>query len=128
MSELVKRPGFAIVAEVLGYVSGGLVALGSLIAGGSDAGPGLLIGGGLIAMSVMMRKGRNWARVTATALSGLLALGCFASFGDENISDVDAGGCFIVLVLVVCEIVFSWLPSVNRWFGSMKSRLSSSNI
>ena len=124
MSELVKRPGFAIVAEILGYVLGGLNALGALIVGGSEAVFGLLIGGGLIAMSVMMRKGKNWARITATALSGLLILGSFASFGDEKITDADAGGCLLVLALAVCEIVFSWLPSVNKWFGSMKSRSS----
>ena len=128
MSELVKRPGFAIVAEVLGYVSGGIVALGALIAGGSDVGPGLLIGGGLIAMSVMMRKGKNWARITATVLSGLLVLGALAGLSDENIDDAEAAGGFIMLVVVVCEIVFTWLPSVNRWFGSMNSRSSSSNI
>ena len=128
MSELVKRPGFAITAEVLGYVSGGFVTFGALFAGGSATGLGLLLGGGLIAMSVMMRKGKNWARITATALSGLLALCFLAASSDENISDGDAGGCFAMLVLAVCEIVFSWLPSVNKWFGSMNSRSSSSNI
>ena len=128
MSELVKRPGFAIVAEVLGYVSGGLVVLGSLVEGGSAGGLGLLVGGGLIAMSVMMRKGKNWARITATALSGLLILGLFVSMSDESSTDADAGGCFVMFVVFVCEIVFSWLPSANKWFGSMNSRSSTSNI
>ena len=127
MSELVKRPSFGIVAEVLGYVSGGLITLGGLFGEGGEAGFCLLMGGGLIAMSVMMRKGKNWARVTATALSGLLVLGALVACSDENIPDAEAGGCFLVFVLAVCEIVFSWLPSVNKWFGSMNSSSSSSN-
>lgn len=128
MSEVVKRPGFAIVAEILGYVSGGLIALGGLIGGGSEAGVCLFIGGGLIAMSVMMRKGKNWTRITATVLSGLLALGALVACSDENITDDAAAGCFVVLALAVCEIVFSWLPSVNKWFGSQNSRTPSSNV
>ena len=128
MSEVVKRPGFAIAAEILGYVSGGIIALGGLIGGGSEAGVCLFMGGGMIAMSVMMRNGKNWARITATALSGLLALGVLVVCSDENIADADAAGCFILLAVAVCEIVFSWLPSVNKWFGIKNSRPQSSNV
>ena len=128
MSEVVKRPGFAIAAEILGYVSGGLFVLGALLGRGSESVFALLIGGGLIAMSVMMRKGKNWARITATALSGLLVLGVLVVCSDENIDDAGAAGCFILLAVAVCEIVFSWLPSVNKWFGIKNSRPQSSNV
>lgn len=121
MSELVKRPGFAITAEVLGYVSGGLVTLGALSEGGLAACFCLLLGGGLIAMSVLMRMGKNWARITETVLSGLVALCLLGAFIDENISADVAVGCCLGLGLFICEIVFSWLPPVNKWFAGLSS-------
>ena len=119
---LKNRPGLAIAAEILGYVVGGVCVLGA-ISEKADVGVWMfLIGGGFVAMSIFMRQGLNWARITFTVLAGLMALLCLGVMGEDDAADEEVGGCFLIFVAVVCSIVFSWLPKVNQWFRSMSDR------
>ena len=120
MNGINKRPAFAKTAEILGYVAGGFGVLGALSTSDSTTGFLLLLCGGMIATAIFMRKGVNWARITFTALTGLFSMLLLIGMGDDGVSDEEAGGAFLVFAIAVCAIVFSWLPSVNAWFSSMR--------
>ena len=117
----VARPGLLIAAEVLGYVIGGLFVLGALCSIADDFIGSVfifLIGGGLVALPLFMHRGARWARIVYTVCWGILVLLAFTAdaSGDEVL-----WAC-IVFVASVCAIVFSWVPSANRWFNLAENR------
>lgn len=114
------RPGLAVAAEVLGYVIGGLCIVGSLVSEDESIGIEMLflVGGGVVATSVLVRKGLNWARITFTALIGFLTLSWLFALGEES-SDEDEDFFGLLVSSATCAIVFSWTPKVNHWFREM---------
>lgn len=120
--DIVGRPGLLVAAEILSYVIGGICILGA-IADDSSGSIGLfLLGGGIVAAAIGMRKGMNWARVTLTVLTGLLIIVFLEAGGEDDTTEDEANGILLILAAAVCVIVFSWVPKVNQWFRLMSSR------
>jgi hypothetical protein len=124
------RPGVATAAIVLGFVTGGLTALGSLLflyaVATGEAGPvtsvlmlGLLCAAGLIGGSVVLSRqdsaGVLFAAAVATVTVLLLAL--LTGAATLNGEDMLGLGLFVAfaLVLPVLTAVFARLPRVRGW-------------
>lgn len=120
--DIAVRPGLSVAAEVLGYVIGGICILGAIADDSSDSLGLFFLGGGIVATAIVMRRGVNWARITLTVLIGLLIIVFLAVMGEDDTTDEEAGGIFLLFASAVCAIVFSWTPKVNQWFRLMTSR------
>lgn len=92
--------------------------LGGLF-GGDGAGVALLLGGSIIAMSVLLHLGKNWARITLTVLFAIAILCLLSAMGVDETDDETAFVFLTMFVISVCGIVFSWLHSTNTWIASI---------
>lgn len=79
----------------------------------------------LLIFVIVMRTGRNWARIVVSVLSGLgLLAGIFVLFMIASLF-VEAGPVWVaLLVMIVVQLllyvvanVFMYRPDANRWFA-----------
>ncbi len=124
------RPGVATAAIVLGFVTGGLTALGSLVflyaVATGDADPatsvlvlGLLCAAGLIGGSVVLSRQDSPTVLFAAAVATVSVLVLALLTGAATLDGVDmlGLGLFVAfaLVLPVLTAVFARLPRVRGW-------------
>jgi Family of unknown function (DUF6264) len=89
----------------------------ALIIGGVFA---LIISALLLWLALLVRQGKNWARIVALVLAGLSILGALASFrqaSDGVITTLNVLG----LVSAIAVFVLLLLPSSNAYFKSFKA-------
>ena len=92
----------------------------------------------LMILAFIMSHGRNWARISFTALSGILIL-CYSSFpvlyyvSRQQMDPTQIGrnapwstSFYTALTFalpLIMAIILSWLPSTNAWFRAVKERV-----
>lgn len=113
-----KKPGVVLAAEIVGYVMSSCLVLGALFDFDSDSVFAIFAAGGLIAASAFMRRRKEWARIAFTVISSILILGCLVEINQSGdvANETITIWLRVCLAMLICAIVFCWLPKANDWF------------
>ncbi len=115
-TRLPKMPRLTLAGHIILYVFLGLSIFGNI--GTLRGAPPPLVAETLglpllmMGLTIISRRGKNWARIAVTVIVGLLVA---SFFGMHPIAGL---GC---MILFAVPIVFIWLPCSNRWYRQVKA-------